>query len=161
MVITETISYSRTRTLKNTIWYGASRMTFLATGADTDGQFAAIEVEASQGMEPPLHYHQREDEAVYILDGEIDFIVGSRSYSVGPGGFVFLPRGIAHTFHIRTETAKALVIITPAGFEEFFRRLGRPAESLDLPAAAPPARWWLERQAALAHEFGSVLVSGH
>ena len=43
MVLAETIYYSRTRSLENSIWHRGSRMKFLGTGADTDAQFTAIE----------------------------------------------------------------------------------------------------------------------
>ena len=41
----------------------------------------------------PLHVHRNEDELFYVLEGEHVFRVGDEEYIVGPGGFVFAPRG--------------------------------------------------------------------
>jgi quercetin dioxygenase-like cupin family protein len=154
MVTTETIPFARAKELDNTIWFGPSRMSFLVTGEDTGGRFALLELEARQGIEPPLHVHEREDECFYVLDGEIDFTVGSREFHGGPGAFVFMPRGVSHGFRLRTETAKALLFLAPAGFENFFRRLGEPAGSFDVPVFERPTEEHLRKMIAAALEFG-------
>ena len=60
---TESIGFSRERrSLDHSVWYNGSLMTFLATGADTHGQFALIEALARRGNVPPPHIHHREDE---------------------------------------------------------------------------------------------------
>jgi len=57
----------------------------------------------------------------------------------GPGDYVWLPREIEHSFEIKTEQARALVILTPAGLEEAFKQLGEPAKSATLsPPNEPP-----------------------
>lgn len=45
---------------------------FKATAESTAGAFSAIEIEQHCAGEPPLHVHHREDEAFYILDGEME-----------------------------------------------------------------------------------------
>lgn len=50
------------------------------------------------GFGPPLHLHASEDEAFYLIDGAIEVSCGDRQWEAGPGGFVFLPRGIPHSF---------------------------------------------------------------
>jgi quercetin dioxygenase-like cupin family protein len=158
MVTIETIPFSREKSLENTIWFGPSRMTFLATGEDTAGQFAVIESEARRGIEPPRHVHEREDECFYLFEGEIDFKVGALEFHVSPGGLVFMPRGVPHEFHLCTETAKTLVTITPAGFEGFFRKLGKPATSFDVPAFEPPTAERVQQFVAVGREFGVSFV---
>jgi quercetin dioxygenase-like cupin family protein len=158
MVTTETIPFSHAKSLENTIWFGPSRMTFLATGEDTGGQFALIESEVRRGIEPPPHVHEREDECFYVLEGQIDFKVGNQEFQLGPGGFVFMPRGIRHEFHLRTETARMLVTITPAGFEGFFLKLGQPAASFEVPVFQPPTPERIRQFAAVGREFGVSFV---
>lgn len=42
---------------------------------------------------------------------------------VGPGGTVFMPRGVVHTFkNVGDEPSRMLVMTTPSGFEKFFAR---------------------------------------
>ncbi len=55
----------------------------------------------------------------------------------GEGAVVSLPRGLAHTFQVRSETARVLTVTTPAGFERFVAALGRPATGPVLPEPEP------------------------
>jgi quercetin dioxygenase-like cupin family protein len=120
-------------TLENSIHYIAHTFSFLATGKDTDNAFALIHCHFRQGFTPPAHFHQYEDESFYLLEGEFEFRIGERKFIAHAGEFVLLPKGVPHQFKLLSETAKALLLITPAGFEEVFREFGRPAQTLDLP----------------------------
>ena len=120
-------------TLENSIHYIAHTFSFLATGKDTEGAFALIHCNFRKGFMAPPHYHKFEDESFYILEGEIDFHVGDKKIRAGAGEFILLPKNVPHHFNLLTETAKALLLITPAGFETFFLEFGQPAQTLDLP----------------------------
>jgi quercetin dioxygenase-like cupin family protein len=109
--------------------------TFLVEGQDTDGRVSLGEGLARKGAEPPPHIHTREDEAYYLLEGELTFRVGGQTIEARPGDFVWLPRGIEHSFELKTAQARALVLFTPAGIEEAFKQLGEPARSATLPPA--------------------------
>lgn len=106
--------------------YLAQQQTVLARSDETGGAFALIEELVQAGLEPPPHIHTREDEAFYVLDGQVDFHVGDCTHHVTGGGFIFLPRGIAHSFKLRTPTARLLVFLTPGGFERFFLEMAQP-----------------------------------
>lgn len=120
-------------TLENSIHYLAHTFSFQATGKDTGNSFALIHCHFRKEFTPPPHFHQYEDESFYILEGEMDFRVGESKFTAQAGDFAVLPKGIPHQFKLLSETAKALLLITPAGFEEVFREFGRPAQTLDLP----------------------------
>jgi len=49
------------------------------------------------------------------------------------GELIVLPKEIPHSFNLKTDTAKALLLITPAGFETLFKEFGKPAQTLNLP----------------------------
>jgi quercetin dioxygenase-like cupin family protein len=119
--------------LENSIHYIAHTFSFLATGNDTAGAFALIHCYFRKGFLPPPHYHKFEDESFYVLEGQIDFHVGEERVKVSAGEFIVLPKNIPHHFNLITDTAKALLLITPAGFEVFFKEFGKPALTLDLP----------------------------
>ena len=120
-------------TLENSIHYIAHTFSFLVTGKETNGAFSLMHCHFRKDFMAPPHYHKLEDESFYVLEGEINFHVGDKSFVAGPGEFVFLPKNVPHHFNLVTDTAKALMQISPAGFEVFFREFGRPAETLDLP----------------------------
>lgn len=134
MLKTDLQSYSAQKpTLENSVHYIAHTFSFLATGKDTEGIFSLLHCHFRKGFTAPPHYHKLEDESFYMLDGEIDFHIGDKKVKAGTGDFVVLPKNVPHHFNLITETAKALMLITPAGFETFFREFGRPAQTLDLP----------------------------
>ncbi len=72
---------------------------------------------------PPLHVHDREDECFYVLDGELSVRCGEEAFSAGTGSFVFLPRGRPHRFWAPDRPARLLLIVAPAGIEDYFREI--------------------------------------
>ena len=73
------------------------------------------------GDGPPQHIHKAEDEAFYVLEGEIKVLLGERTITATAGSFVVIPRGTVHTFsRVGQESAKVLAIFTPAGMEELW-----------------------------------------
>jgi quercetin dioxygenase-like cupin family protein len=100
-----------------------------ATGASTNGAFALVEhLMITPGFTSPYHTHRLEDEAFYILEGEVAFVCDGTWTIAGPGGFVFGPRNVPHGFKVHGDTpARMLILCTPAGFEQFVVDLGEPA----------------------------------
>lgn len=119
------------------VWFTNYRMTLKATAETTGGAFGLVEALAPVGSGPPLHVHEHEDEAFWILDGTLVVRCGGETFEAGPGSFTFLPRGISHTFAVTAGPARILSICTPGGFERFFVDAGRPAETDGLPPAGP------------------------
>jgi quercetin dioxygenase-like cupin family protein len=108
------------------LWLGEPT-TIKITGEETDGHYALVEVECTPEGFVPLHVHHREDEAFYVVDGEITFRVGDETFDAGPGSFVFGPRGVPHAYTVNTPTARMLMQFSPAGFEGFIRATSGPA----------------------------------
>ena len=137
-------------------WAMGYLMTWLAEGEDTDGRFSLVEVVARKGTEPPPHTHSREDEAYYILEGEMAFHVGGETIEAGPGDYVWLPRGVQHAPVVNTEQVKVLILIAPAGLEEAFKQLSEPAESATLPPPpeAPPSMEQMQQVLAVFEAHG-------
>jgi quercetin dioxygenase-like cupin family protein len=109
-------------------------LTFKVRGSQTGGALTAFENEIAPGDGPPLHTHAREDEAWYVIAGELRFQLGDERAAVPAGSFVFVPRGTPHCFvNSGTEPARILVLFTPSGMESFFDRFAE-LEAFD-PAA--------------------------
>ena len=69
-----------------------------------------------------MHAHEGEDEdeddAFYVLEGELTFLLEGNEVPAGPGTFVLLPPGVRHTFANRGNVvARCLNIHAPAGFD--------------------------------------------
>ena len=110
------------------IWIAGDTVRITATSEETAGAFTMLEVLVSPGSGPPLHIHEAEDEAFYVLDGEFEFVVDGEVSRVGAGGFVLVPRQTAHAWHNAGDApARLLVMFTPGGLEGFFREAGQVA----------------------------------
>ncbi|HMK27392.1 MAG TPA: quercetin 2,3-dioxygenase [Chitinophagaceae bacterium] len=147
-------------TLENSVHYIAHTFSFLATGKDTAGAFSLIHCFFRKGFMAPPHYHKLEDESFYLLEGEIEFHVGDKKFKASAGDFVVLPKNVPHHFDLISETAKALLLITPAGFEVFFREFGRPAQTLELPPVPTenPRKEMFEEMHKRMIELGNVFM---
>jgi quercetin dioxygenase-like cupin family protein len=132
------------------LWHLAGAMHVKATAASTGGVLGAFEQTLPAGPGAPLHVHDGEDEAWYVLDGEVAVVVDGRWFEASAGSFVWAPRGLAHSFHVASPTARLLALVTPGGFEDFFVASGRPAAAMGLPPApdGPPDLELLVREAA-------------
>jgi quercetin dioxygenase-like cupin family protein len=139
------------------IWFLGHLLTIKASGDTTGGRLAVIENLASQGPASPLHVHRNEDEWFYVIEGELTFWVGGSVIVAPKGSFVFAPRGIPHTFDVSSPQARFLLGAQPAGFEDFVRKAGSPAEALELPPppGGPPD---FARLTALAAEQGIEIL---
>lgn len=107
---------------------------FKLWGEDTGGALAIVEHPFPVGALVAPHLHTREDEYSIVLAGEIGFRSGDREVVLGPGGYIAKPRGELHAmWNAGAVPARMIEIISPAGFEHFFR------EVAELIAAGPAA----------------------
>lgn len=109
------------------VWSLGGRFTVKVGAADSQDRFSFVQALAFQSTEPPLHIHHREDEAWYVLEGQMTFYVGDQIFEATSGSFVYAPMGIPHTFTVDVEPTRVLVFASPAGFEHFALELGEPA----------------------------------
>lgn len=103
----------------------------------TNGILTAMEFLAPKNFGPPVHRHEAEDELFYLIDGEMWFSCGEVDAVHATGAVVWLPRGLPHTFQVRSETARVFQVSTPGGFEHFVAALGRPTGEPALPTPEP------------------------
>lgn len=109
----------------------------LADSAQTGGQYALLHaLVPPQGGTPP-HTHSREDEAFYVLEGELVVTIDGQRHVARAGSFVHAPRGIPHYFRNEGATPTVMLVwVVPGGFEAFFREVG---EVCSPGTTAPPA----------------------
>jgi quercetin dioxygenase-like cupin family protein len=155
----ELIPFGRGRqSLEQSVWYSGHLLTFLATGEDTQGEFALIALSSRKGNVPPPHIHHREDETFYVLEGEMTFSAGGGTIKATPGTMVFLPRDIVHSFTIDSDQARILVLLTPAGAEGYFRECSVPAPAMALPPAVETPYAEIQKMVHVAQKFGIEFV---
>ncbi len=143
----------RTATAGRTIAVVGDLYRFLATGAETAGQFAMWEAIVPPGGGPPPHIHRREQESFYVLEGEITFHVGDEQIVATAGMFANIPIGMLHRFHnASNQPARMIITVVPAGIEEMFFEVGQSIGFGEVPP--PPAKAEIEKLLAIAPRYG-------
>lgn len=108
-------------------WVRGNRFTFKAGAAEAGGGFAVVETLLHPVAAAPAHVHDETDEAVYVLEGRLVLEVGDERFDQAPGSFAFLPRRVPHRYLPQPPgPVRALWLLTPAGFENYWREIGDP-----------------------------------
>ena len=111
---------------------GSIGVRFMISGEDSSDRFSLVEHPMpARALAAPMHRHSREDEYSFVLEGRVGALLGDELVVAAQGDLVFKPSDQWHTFwNAGDEPARILEVISPAGFERFFK------EIVDLPAAA-------------------------
>ena len=90
--------------------------TILASSAETNGDYIALEALVPPDGGPPLHIHHDQIETFFILEGEMEITVGGQVYEAKAGDFVHVSKNTPHCFKNRSRTATKMVFtFVPAG----------------------------------------------
>jgi len=102
--------------------------------SETGGAYYVFEGVTAPGDGVPPHIHSREDEIVEVLDGELEVVLGGKTFKATTGAIAFFPRNIVHGFSNPGKLpAKVRFVVSPgANFEKFFEELSA------LPPSQPP-----------------------
>jgi len=121
---------------------GVQAVRVLVGGEQTDGHLGFVEETLSADFDgPPLHVHPGFDELFFVLEGELTFQVRDELKIVVAGAWLFAPRGVPHTFANHSDRpARALIAVSPAGFERYFRLVSAQLTGIEPPADAFGAR---------------------
>lgn len=125
---------------------GTIGVVFKLDATNTGGALSVVEHPFPIGSIVPPHLHTREDEFSIVTHGEIGFRSGDREAVLGAGGYITKPRGEVHTMWNAGNTpARMIEIISPGGFEGFFRELA------DVISGGPPQ---FEELLRIAGQYG-------
>lgn len=135
------------------VWLKGLGARYLVTGEQTGGRFAVIVHPIKpHALASPMHTHSHEDEISLVIAGRVGMQVGDRVVVAEPGTVVFKPRSIPHAFwNEGEEQAKVLEMITPAGFETYFREMAALYANSTTGIPDP------EQAAALFAKYGLVM----
>src|SRR5215210_1373934 len=108
--------------------------TILATGEDTAGRYALIDMHVPPGGGPPPHRHDFE-EMFHVLEGEIEVTFRGVPSVARAGGTVNVPANAPHAFRNASDRpARMLCMVSPPGLERYFGEFGDPLPSRTAPA---------------------------
>lgn len=97
---------------------------FKLSSRNTGGEVAILEHPFEVGAITAPHRHTREDEHSLVLEGEIGFRSDDSEVVLGRGGYITKPRGQMHAmWNADSRPGRIVEVITPGGFENYFREL--------------------------------------
>ena len=115
-------------------WAMRSLFEHLVGADDTDGRLGVSLVVQPPGVATPFHRHTQEGEALFVLDGQVDYRAGDDRHLLEEGAFLWLPLGVPHAFRIRGDRpARFLALTVPGGLMGLYDEVGVPATHLGLP----------------------------
>jgi quercetin dioxygenase-like cupin family protein len=116
----------------------------------TEGNYYVFEVITPPGLGLPPHVHEWEDELIYMVEGELEIMLGDQQFVVRPGDHVFFPRYVPHAFqNAGSKASKAIFTVVPGGsFDDFFDKL----------AALPPGEPDMARVIEIFAEHGMRIL---
>jgi quercetin dioxygenase-like cupin family protein len=116
-------------------WAMGSLFEHLVSAGETGGDLGVSLVTQPPGIATPLHRHTQEAEALFVLEGRIDYRAGEDLHELEGGDFLYLPLGLPHAFRIRgTSPARFLALTTPGGLMGLYDEVGVPAAEVRVPA---------------------------
>jgi quercetin dioxygenase-like cupin family protein len=99
-------------------------MFFKALAANTSGRLSLMDRTLPPGGRmPPLHRHAGNEEAYFVLEGDITFVLEGRTTTYGAETFVLVPAGAAHTFGNRSDAPARLLVIHAPALDGYFAEL--------------------------------------
>jgi quercetin dioxygenase-like cupin family protein len=116
------------------LWFLGGLYEILVSAEETGGKVTVMRMTAPAGTGSPPHTHPGE-EALYVLEGELNVHIGDEVVSAKPGSSFYFPAGTREFFEAVTQ-ATVLVTYTPGGVDQFFTEVGEPAGTRTLP---PPS----------------------
>ena len=136
------------------VWAMGVLVTVKIRAEDTGGAYSVFEDLIPPGAGPVPHTHTREDETIFVLEGELRAWLGGKQYDVKAGDFVHMPRGVQHYFkNVSEKPTRLLLSYTPGGFEQWFLDIGTPVAGTDEkgPAIKPED---IKRAVSSAEKYG-------
>lgn len=102
----------------------------------TDGHHSVVEMRLREGHAPPMHVHERADEVIHVVDGELEAHTPDTVTVVAASGSIVFPQGGEHSLVAREETT-IVTSTAPGGFDEFVRSAGEPTDDESVPSQPP------------------------
>jgi quercetin dioxygenase-like cupin family protein len=95
------------------------------------GDYAVLGIRMAPGEVEATHRHDREDQALLVLEGELTVVLDGRPALLAPGDFAHLPRGVPHRLEAGPRGARLLCVCSPGGYEALAAALADPTLTPD------------------------------
>lgn len=105
------------------------------------GQLSILDHRVPPGFAPPPHLHHHSDEALLVLDGQLNGFCGDHPWQAGPGSLVFMPRAIPHGFTVSDAgPGRIIIVASPAASTSSSRPPANQPRTCACPYPSRPTR---------------------
>ena len=141
---------------RRSLWVMGEHVPYKVPSQRTGGAYSLFEVTTQPNGGPPPHVQHREDEALYVLEGEYEFLSGEETIRAGTGSLIYVRKGTLHAHkNVGEGVGRMLVTETPGGlYEHFFEEVGKPMEGEAKPLAFEERSEVERRIMEVASEYG-------
>lgn len=118
---------------------GPNRAVFSLSAEETGGRYSLTEFTMAPppAPGPPPHIHEDADEAIYVLDGTLEMEIGDERMTGSAGAVMLVPKGTLHALaNPGPGLARMLIILSPPGYEGFWREMAELRAALGGPPDA-------------------------
>ena len=114
-------------------WNVGTYWRFLSTAATTDGRSTTFEELCPPGVVAPPHVHDTEEEAFYVLEGNLVFLLDDQEIAAPPGTYIHIAPGTLHGFRCDSDVGRVFNTLVPGGFDHGISEQGIPAPRIAMP----------------------------
>jgi quercetin 2,3-dioxygenase len=123
--------------------YNGQLSTLIAKASDTGGLFEAAIVSGGRNSSFPIHQHKRTHEAIFVLDGRLNVLLGETRYRLSAGDFMSIPPGAPHGYQMEDHRTRFVAWTTGGEGSGVYRAIGRQTSAAvhqNSPDALTPER---------------------
>lgn len=118
-------------------WNVGGPITCKISSQQTAGAYTVLEFILNPQVGAPLHIHHREDEILYVVEGECTIGTKAQSQPAPAGTTVRFPKGTAHFFRNESSApCRLLITAIPGGLDHYFAEMAA-ALAANQPEAIP------------------------
>ena len=114
-------------------WNVGTYWRLLSTDATTAGRSTTFEELCPPGVVAPPHVHDNEEEAFFVLEGNLVFLLDDQEIEAPPGSYVHIAPGTLHGFRCDSPVGRVFNTLAPGGFDHGINENGIPAPRVVLP----------------------------
>ena len=114
-------------------WNVGTYWRFLSTDTTTGGRSTTFEELCPPGVVAPPHVHDNEEEAFFVLEGNLVFLLGDEEIDAPPGTYIHIAPGTLHGFRCDSEVGRVFNTLVPGGFDHGISESGVPAPQVRMP----------------------------
>ena len=114
-------------------WQSGTYWRLLSSAEQTVGRSCTFDELCPPGLVAPPHVHDAEEEAFFVLEGNLVFTLEDKEIQARPGTYVYIPPGTWHSFRCDSEVGRVYNVLAPGGFDHGITSRGTPAPAIDMP----------------------------